>query len=104
MPKEQLKTLSEQMYFVLLSLHRERCGVEISNHVAKLTKQRIQLGPGTLYAILSKFEEENLIVQTRSEGRKKWYLISELGKQLFLEEYERLLKIIEETSLASLEG
>ena len=55
MPRVQLKTLTEQMYYVLLALQDVRYGSEISQYVKELTNQRIQLGPGTLYAILSKF-------------------------------------------------
>ncbi len=97
MPKEQLKTLTEQMYFVLLALHHERCGVEITNYIETLTQGRILLGPGTLYAMLAKFEEEKLIEQTRCEARKKWYKISEKGNVLFKEEYARLQSIIQQT-------
>ena len=34
MPKEQLKTLTEQMYYVLLALKRERCGVDITEYLS----------------------------------------------------------------------
>ena len=58
MPKEQLKTLTEQMYYVLLALKRERCGVDITEYVLLRTDSRLRLGPGTLYSMLSKFEDE----------------------------------------------
>ena len=97
MPKEQLKTLSEQMYFVLLALCQELSGVEISEYIQTLTKGRVLLGPGTLYSILAKFEEEKLIIQTRCVARQKWYRISAKGKTLLLCEFERLQSIIEES-------
>ncbi len=73
MPKEQLKTLTEQMYYVLLALKRERCGVDITEYVLLRTDGRLRLGPGTLYSMLSKFEDEQLIEKTRVEGRRQWY-------------------------------
>lgn len=97
MPRIQLKTLIEQMYYVLLALKKERYGVEISRFTGELTNQRIQLGPGTLYAILSKFEEEGWIQEVRSEGRKRSYLITDLGLDMLKKEYSRLLKMLEDT-------
>ena len=74
MPKEQLKTLTEQMYYVLLALKRERCGVDITEYVLLRTDGRLRLGPGTLYSMLSKFEDEQLIEKTAamvSDHRKR---------------------------------
>lgn len=97
MPKRKLETLTEQMYFVLLVLKRELCGVEITEMVAKITNNRIQLGPGTLYAILAQFEEEGIIRQTKIEGRKRSYIITSIGENLLNSELERLHKMILET-------
>ena len=97
MPKRKLETLTEQMYFVLLVLKKELCGVEITESVSRLTNNRIQLGPGTLYAILSQFEEEGIIYQTKVEGRKRSYLITNNGEKLLESEIQRLHKIILET-------
>lgn len=96
MPKEQLKTLTEQMYYVLLALKVERCGVDITNYVAELTKGRINLGPGTLYTMLAKFEEENLIKKTHLEGRKQWYKITKKGTMMVLDEMKRMMDMIED--------
>ena len=98
MPKRKLETLTEQMYFVLLVLKKELCGVEITESVSRLTNNRIQLGPGTLYAILSQFEEEGIIYQTKVEGRKRSYLITSNGEKLLESEIQRLHKMILETN------
>ena len=59
MSKEPLKVLTESMFYVLLSLLRQdRCGTEIVQYVDDTTAGRVSLGPGTLYTILAKFEEE----------------------------------------------
>ena len=97
MPKRKLETLTEQMYFVLLVLKKELCGVEITDTIAKITNNRIQLGPGTLYAILAQFEEEGIIRQTKIEGRKRSYIITNIGDELLNSELERLHKMIFET-------
>lgn len=91
MAKEPLKVLTESMFYVLLSLlHQERCGTEIVQFVDDTTAGRVPLGPGTLYTILAKFEEEALIRETAVEGRKRTYAITERGKALFRQELSRL--------------
>ena len=83
MAREPLKVLTESMFYVLLSLlRRERCGTEIVQYVA--------LGPGTLYTILAKFEEEGLIRETAVEGRKRTYAITDRGRGLYRQELSRL--------------
>jgi len=89
--KEPLKVLTESMFYVLLSLlHRERCGAEIVQYVDDTTVGRVPLGPGTLYTILAKFQEEGLIVETAVEGRKRTYAITDRGRALFRQELSRL--------------
>ena len=84
MAKEPLKVLTESMFYVLLSLLRqERCGTEIVRFVDNATAGRVPLGPGTLYTILAKFQEEELIRETAVEGRKRTYAITDRGRALF---------------------
>ncbi|WP_050635828.1 PadR family transcriptional regulator [Candidatus Stoquefichus sp. SB1] len=97
MPRVQLKTLTEQMYYVLLALKKERYGVEISQYIEQLTHGRVVLGPGTLYAILSKFEDEKWIQEKKSEGRKRSYIITNIGRIMLEKEYQHLLEMIEDT-------
>lgn len=89
--KEPLKVLTESMFYVLLSLlHQERCGAEIVQYVDDTTAGRVPLGPGTLYTILAKFQEEGLIAETAVEGRKRTYAITDRGRALFRQELSRL--------------
>ena len=41
MPRERFKTLTEQMFYILLCLHQERRGVEILEMVRTLTADRV---------------------------------------------------------------
>lgn len=91
MAKEPLKVLTESMFYVLIALlKQERCGTEIVQFVDERTAGRVPLGPGTLYTILGKFQEEGLIVETAVEGRKRTYAITERGRALFRQELSRL--------------
>ena len=91
MAREPLKVLTESMFYVLLSLLRqERCGTEIVQYVDDATAGRVPLGPGTLYTILAKFQEENLIRETAVDGRRRTYTLTEEGRKRYLEEVARL--------------
>ncbi len=83
--------LTESMFYVLMSfLHQERCGTEISAFVEEKTGGRVRLGPGTLYTLLGKFQEEHLIEETETQGRKRTYRLTDRGREAFQEELERL--------------
>ena len=96
MPKKQLETLTEPMYYTLIALLQARCGMEITEFVLTLTKGRVHLVPGTLYTMLSKFENEDMIRETESDGRKRFYLITEKGKGMLMQEYRRLKTMLQD--------
>lgn len=82
--------MSETAYYILLSLTEERHGYGIMQYVSALTKERINLGPGTLYGTLSKLEAAGLVVITGEENKRKYYKISEAGETLLQAELQRL--------------
>ena len=91
MGRKTLETLTESMFYALMALlHQPRCGTEIADFVSAITQNRVRLGPGTLYTILAKFEEECLIRETAVEGRKRTYAITDRGRALFRQELSRL--------------
>ena len=94
MAREQFQTLTEPMYYVLLALTEECCGVDIMEKVKKISCGRVLVGAGTLYAMLAKFEENGVIKLTASEGRKKSYVITEMGREMLEKEYDRLLVMV----------
>lgn len=96
MAREQFQTLTEPMYYILLALTEECCGVDIMEKVKSLSRGRVQVGPGTLYAMLAKFEENDIICLTASEGRRKSYVITEKGILMLKEEYMRLKTMVDD--------
>ena len=95
MSKEPLKVLTESMFYVLLSLLRQdRCGTEIVQYVDDTTAGRVSLGPGTLYTILAKVEEEGLIRETAVDGRRRTYETTEAGDKLYDNEVARLRRCL----------
>jgi DNA-binding PadR family transcriptional regulator len=103
MAREQLQTLTEPMYYILMALLKERCGVDIMEAVLEISNDRVKVGPGTLYALLGKFEKENIIMETEVQGRKRSYIITDKGKEILVEEYKRLVTMVND-GLSNMEG
>lgn len=96
MAREQFQNLTEPMYYILMSLLNERCGVDIMASVDEISKGRVKVGPGTLYALLGKFEKENIIIETEVVGRKRSYIITDKGLEILKEEYIRLQTLVKD--------
>ena len=74
--------LTEPMFYVLMSfLRRDMCGTEITEFVERRTRGRVRLGPGTLYTLLAKFQDEGFIQETEVDGRKRTYRLTDQGRQ-----------------------
>ena len=57
MARKKFSTLTEPMFYLLMSLSKgDKCGIDISEYILRKSSGRVQLGPGTLYALLSEFE------------------------------------------------
>lgn len=89
MAREKFQTLTEQMFYVLLTLREECCGTDVMARISNLTQGRVTVGPGTLYNLLDSFQAAGWIMETKTEGRKRSYLITR-REQALAEEYQRL--------------
>lgn len=99
MAREQFQNLTEPMYYILMSLLKERCGVDIMASVEEISKGRVRVGPGTLYALLGKFEKEKMIRETEVQGRKRSYIITDKGKEILQGEYRRIITMVKDGAL-----
>ena len=90
MARKKLETLTEQMFYVLLALRTERHGYGIMQAITALTRGRVNIGAGTLYALLERFEGEGLIALTRTEALRKYYRLTPEGDRVLREEYRRI--------------
>lgn len=104
MPRKAFDTLSEPMFYVLMALRcRSLCGAEIVEWIQKKTDGRMVLGPGTLYTILAKLTEEDIIHEVSVDGRRRNYEITEKGRKLYETECDRLRRCIADAESASKE-
>ena len=90
MPRAKFQTLTEQMFYILLCLREECCGIDILDRVSAMTQGRVSVGSGTLYNLLEQFCEVGMIRETRVEGRKRSYLLTGYGQETLDKEYERI--------------
>ena len=90
MPREKFKTLTEQMFYILLCLRQECCGMDIMDAVRNMTDGRVVVGPGTLYNLLEQFCEAGMIRETKAEGRRRSYVIATRGMDALAAEMERM--------------
>ena len=90
MPRAKFHTLTEQMFYVLLCLKNECYGMDILDKVPAMTANRVNVGSGTLYNLLEQFLAEGFIRETKVEGRRRSYILTDKGREMLDKEYERI--------------
>ena len=90
MPREKFSTLTEQMFYILMSLRTECCGMDIMDRVSTMTGGTVRIGPGTLYNLLEQFQDARMIRQTKVEGRRRSYILTNTGLDALEQEYQRI--------------
>lgn len=96
MAREKFQTLTEQMFYILLCFEEECCGMDIMEKVGRITDGRVNVGPGTLYNLLEQFLSAEMIEETKVEGRKRSYILTEKGRQLLRKEFQRIRRQAED--------
>ena len=104
MAREKFQTLTEQMFYILLCLRRERCGADIMERVPAMTGGRVSVGPGTLYNLLEQFLQADYIRETKVEGRKRSYLLPPAGQEALDSEVRRLRRLTADYETYTEEG
>jgi len=82
--------MTETIYYTLLALLEPNHGYGIMKFVRELTEERVKMGTGTLYTMLGRLVEDQMISVVNEEGGKKTYQITEDGRALLLMEQARL--------------
>ena len=90
MPREKFKTLTEQMFYILLCLQEECYGIDIFDKIMHMTDSKVTVGSGTMYNLLEQFLDAEMIQEVKVEGRRRSYLLTDKGKEVLRKEVERL--------------
>ena len=88
--------MTEAMYYVLLALMNPNHGYQLMSSIKEVSKGRVNMGPGTLYGVLSRMLKEGLIIVIDDDGRRKTYAITPEGKNNLLQEYIRLMSMVDD--------
>ena len=76
--RAKFQTLTEQMFYTLLCLKDECYGMDILDRVPAMTNQRVNVGSGTLYTLLEQFLDAEMIRETKVEGRRRSYILTDI--------------------------
>jgi DNA-binding PadR family transcriptional regulator len=90
----EIQPMTEAMFYILLALLRPGHGYGMMLRISELSGQRLRMGPGTLYGVLTRMKKEKLIALESETGRRKTYAITERGRKALLDEYERLKMMV----------
>ena len=85
MARKEFETLTPQMFYILVVLNVPRHGYEM-----RITNDEIRVGAGTLYTLLSRFQNDGYIELVSEIDRKKIYQITKIGKYKLQEEKRKL--------------
>ena len=88
--RAKFQTLTEQMFYTLLCLKEECYGMDILDRVPAMTNQRVNVGSGTLYTLLEQFLDAEMIRETKVEGRRRSYILTDKGREMLEKECARL--------------
>lgn len=99
MARKQLQNLTEPMYYILLNMLSPIHGYGIMQKVDEMTDGRVKVGAGTLYALLSRFEKEDIVRKTKEIDSKKNYIITKKGKDILSREHKRLKQLVSDGEL-----
>jgi len=92
--------LASSAFLILVALaDQPRYGLSIAEEVARYTKDRIQLGPGTLYNTIKKLLDGGLVeaAPTRDDDdpRRRYYAITPTGQAAVRSEAARLTELVD---------
>ena len=99
---ESFLPLTSPVFHVLLSLaDGEKHGYVISKEIARRTNDEVRLSAGTLYGIIKRLLEDDLIEESEhrpefalDDERRRYYRLTRLGHKVAEAEAERLERVL----------
>jgi len=96
------KPLAEAVFYILLAVRKPNHGYGIIQEVEELTNGRVVMGAGTLYGAIQSLTKKGWIriySEDTQSRKKKEYLITDTGREVFEEERKRLKELLENAEL-----
>lgn len=94
--------LTEAVFYILLAVRKPNHGYGIIQEVEELTGGRVKMGAGTLYGAIQSLTKKGWIriySEDTQSRKKKEYLITDAGQEVFKEERNRLEELLENAKL-----
>ncbi len=103
-PATSFLPLTPAMFHILLALaDSEKHGYAIIKEVLRRTDDRVRLSAGTLYGNLARLESSGWIAESSKrpeigldDERRRYYRLTELGREVALAEAERMQRALEQ--------
>ena len=103
---EAMTPLTPAVFHIMLALSEgESHGYSLMAQVDGITEGRMKLGPGTLYRSIQRMLVDELIEEVAGAGgaisvdeRRRYYRLTEFGKQVARAEARRLARLVEVAS------
>jgi len=89
--------LTEAIFYILLATRKPKHGYGIIQEVSELTEGRVALGAGTLYGAINSMLAKGwirLFSEDKESRKKKEYLITQIGTEVFQSEVKRLKELV----------
>lgn len=101
---EPFLPLTPAMFHILLALaDGEKHGYAILKEVARRTAGKVQLSAGTLYGNLARLESSGMIRESEhrpdsglDDERRRYYLLTELGRDVAIAEARRMQEAVDQ--------
>ena len=91
---KQSEPLTESYFYILMCLYNgANHGYGIMQMTERLSGGRVKIGSGTMYGATGNMLKKGWIAEstdTDSSERRRMYRLTDLGRQVFLEEYNRI--------------
>ena len=85
--------MTETGFYILFCLQNPQHGYGIGQRVKQMTRNEVQISPGTMYGTLSKMEKDGLISFYTEEEKRKLYKITDLGREVLDIELKRIERL-----------
>src|SRR5699024_9544936 len=79
--KDEYVPLTESVYYILLTFKNTMHCYAVMQYISEISKERVKMGPGTLYGAIKTLLEKGWItlVEGESGSRRKEYVLTESG-------------------------
>lgn len=99
---DRQQPLTESIFYIMLALRKPNHGYGIIQEIQQLTNNRINMGAGTLYGAIQSLEQKGWITmysEEESSRKKKEYILTDLGREVFKSEVKRLEELVTHAKL-----